>query len=493
MATEDWWNIRGGIEWFSEQTMNNTIGMTRLWEQKYWMTDVMTELTMAILAFTVAMSTIMIPIWTERKLIARFMDHRGSTVAIRSTWTGEGNMRIEWWKDLPFGIGIPIGWINSFLWNNYGNDSSNPKVAQVGNRGYAGFWWALPGIANNVADGMKFLTKEHMPPKNADRVTYEVAPYIVISTTVLVFAFIPFGPTLFSANPDLSLIYLMAIFGIAPLGVFFAGWASNNKYTLVGGMRSAAQLTAYEIPLLITVLGVAVLSGTLNIIEIVEFQSDTGQGNVWNLFLMPLGAVLFLTTMIAEVERTPFDMPEAEAELVEGWWTEYGGMRWGLLFASEYLRSYAACILFALFFLGGWEFPFEDALIAAPVVGSLFEFLFQATPHTVWLLLKAWLMFAFFVWVRASLHRVRTDQILEFGWRYLLPLSVIQLVLAFWLRLGVYDGSSWPIIVPALITLVAIVLFVVLVLDEDEEALKDQRRPYHVSEVDKASPGARID
>ena len=197
--------------------------------------------------------------------------------------------------------------------------------------------------------------------------------------------------------------------------------------------------------------------------------------------------------MIAEVERTPFDMPEAEAELVEGWWTEYGGMRWGLLFASEYLRSYAACILFALFFLGGWEFPFEDALIAAPVVGSLFEFLFQATPHTVWLLLKAWRMFAFFVWVRASLHRVRTDQILEFGWRYLLPLSVIQLVLAFWLRLGVYDGSSWPIIVPALITLVAIVLFVVLVLDEDEEALKDQRRPYHVSEVDKASPGARID
>ena len=100
MATEDWWNIRGGIEWFSEQTMNNTIGMTRLWEQKYWMTDVMTELTMAILAFTVAMSTIMIPIWTERKLIARFMDHRGSTVAIRSIWTGEGNMRIEWWKDL---------------------------------------------------------------------------------------------------------------------------------------------------------------------------------------------------------------------------------------------------------------------------------------------------------------------------------------------------------------------------------------------------------
>ena len=149
------------------------------------------------------------------------------------------------------------------------------------------------------------------------------APVIIVSTTVMVFAFVPFGPHIYAANPDLSLLFMMAIFGVAPLGVFFAGWASNNKYTLIGGMRSAAQLTAYEIPLLITVLGVAVLSGSLNIIEIVDFQMGEDEGNVWNFFLMPLGAALFLITMIAEVERIPFDMPEAEAELVEGWWTEY--------------------------------------------------------------------------------------------------------------------------------------------------------------------------
>ena len=231
-----------------------------------------------------------------------------------------------------------------------------------------------------------------------------MAPYIIISTTLLVFAFIPYGPSLYAANPDLSLVYMMAIFGIAPLGVFFAGWASNNKYTLIGGMRSAAQLTAYEIPLLVTVLGIAVLSGTLNIIEIAEFQMNNSLGSVWNIFLMPLGAALFLITMIAEVERTPFDMPEAEAELVEGWWTEYGGMRWGLLFASEYLRALAACLLFSLFFLGGWEFPFEDSLIGLPFIGGVFDILFQIIPHSAWLLMKAWLVFGFFIWVRASLH-----------------------------------------------------------------------------------------
>ena len=139
----------------------------------------------------------------------------------------------------------------------------------------------------------------------------------------------------------MSVLFAFAIFGIAPLGVFFAGWSSNNKYTLLGGIRSAAQLTAYEIPLLLSILGVCVMAGSFNFIEIIHFQHSSG---VWLFFLMPLGGVLFLVSMIAEVERIPFDMPEAEAELVEGWWTEYGGMRFGLLFAAEYMRVYAASI-----------------------------------------------------------------------------------------------------------------------------------------------------
>ena len=187
--------------------------------------------------------------------------------------------------------------------------------------------------------------------------------------------------------------------------------------------------------------------------------------------MLPLGAALFLITMIAEVERIPFDMPEAEAELVEGWWTEYGGIRWGLMFATEMMRAYAACILFALFFLGGWQFPFEDSISALPVLGGFFETLFTIIPGLVVVLLKAWLLFAFFVWVRASLHRIRTDQILEFGWRYLLPLSIVNLAIAMYLRLEVWNGSSWPIWAPPVITIIAVALFVIYAIDEDKDAL----------------------
>ncbi len=501
MAAEDWFDLRGVVTGLatavSDLTAEKTIGMTRFWPHKEafasGMAALVTEVVMATAVFTVIMTTILAILWIERKFIGRLMDRRGATTAFRSLWVGEGgsDATVEWWKDLPFGLGKPIGSVHGWLNKHYGNEHELETVSRVDNRSYLGAWWALPGMIQNVADGMKFMTKEHMVPEKADRVVYEFAPIIIISTTVLVFAFIPLGPGLYAANSELSLLFMMAIFGIAPLGVFFAGWASNNKYTLIGGMRSAAQLTAYEIPLLITVLSVAVLSGSFNLIEIVDFQASSTGGAVWNLFLLPIGAMLFLITMIAEVERIPFDMPEAEAELVEGWWTEYGGMRWGLMFASEYLRAYAACLLFALMFLGGWEAPFEDVLIGLPMVGGLFGFVFWLVPHTGWLLIKSWLLFAVFVWVRAALHRVRTDQILEFGWRYLLPLSLVNLAIAFWLRVSVYDDGPWPLLVPLFITTIAVVLFAILVMDEDEEALEAQRRPYSVQSTSVAAPGAR--
>ena len=280
----------------------------------------------------------------------------------------------------------------------------------------------------------------------------------------------------------------MAIFGVAPLGVFFAGWASNNKYTLIGGMRSAAQLTAYEIPLLITVLGVAVLSGSLNIIEIVDFQMGEDEGNVWNFFMMPLGAALFLITMIAEVERIPFDMPEAEAELVEGWWTEYGGIRWGLMFSAEYMRSYAACILFALFFLGGWEAPFQHTLSDLPVLGGAFTTLFAGIPGLVWVLLKAWSLFAVFVWIRASLHRVRSESDSRVWMEIPTPLSLVNLIIATYLRLELYDGGNWNLWIPVVITTVSFGIFLLYIFDEDEEAARLKSRPYSTQAVIKASP-----
>ena len=208
---------------------------------------------------------------------------------------------------------------------------------------------------------------------------------------------------------------------------------------------------------------------------------------------MPLGAALFLITMIAEVERIPFDMPEAEAELVEGWWTEYGGIRWGLMFSAEYMRSYAACILFALFFLGGWEAPFQHTLSDLPIVGGAFTTIFAIIPGLVWVLLKAWALFAVFVWIRASLHRVRTDQILEFGWRYLLPLSLVNLVIATYLRLELYDGGNWNLWIPAVVTTVSLGIFLLYIFDEDEEAARLKSRPYSTQAVIKASPGSHRD
>ena len=154
------------------------------------------------------------------------------------------------------------------------------------------------------------------------------------------------------------------------------------------------------------------------------------------------------------------------------------------------MRAYAACILFALFFLGGWQFPFENSISALPVLGGFFETLFTIIPGLVVVLLKAWLLFAFFVWVRASLHRIRTDQILEFGWRYLLPLSIVNLAIAMYLRLELWS-DGWPLWAPPVITIIAVALFVIYAIDEDKDALQYSRRPYNTQTLDKAYPGSR--
>ena len=512
----DWVTLRTWVNDFAHFVSDNTLGRTRFSDYSDTLAAFITEGIMAVNVFAIIMGTILALLWIERKFFARIMDRRGATMALRSLWVGEGGDHTDWYDQLPFGTGKPIRWINGLLNNVAGNSSEYETVDRVKDRGYHGIWFLLPGLIQNVADGMKFMTKEWMVPSKADKFIFEIAPFIIITSTVMIFAFIPLSPNIYSANPELSLLFLMAIFGIAPFGVFFAGWSSNNKYTLLGGIRSAAQLTAYEIPLLITVLSVAVISGSLNIIEIVEFQISSGS---WNLFLLPLGAGLFLITMVAEVERIPFDMPEAEAELVEGWWTEYGGMRWGLMFASEYLRCYAACLLFSLFFLGGWEMPFgdsisnivpnQDLILASAGIGLIglaigmrsvypaflapVPIIFMSVfPITAWLLFKSWAIFAVFVWIRASLHRVRTDQILEFGWRWLLPLSLINLAISFWLRLSVWGGSEWPLLIPGLITAIALIMFIILGIDEDTSQLEGRTRPYSVyaGELGPASPGS---
>jgi len=434
-------------------------------------------------------------LWIERKAVARMQDRYGATTALRSLWVGENGVTAgEWWNMLPFGAGKPVGAINRWLNKRFGNrDEKFATVDRVNNRSWMGFT-IVPGFFQNVADGMKFLVKEHMVPRRADRLIFEVSPFLIVSSTLLILGMIPLSSGIYATNPDLSILYAIAIFGIAPIGVFFAGWSSNNKYTLIGGIRSAAQLTAYEIPLLLTLLSVAVMSGTFNIIDSIHFQHASG---VWNIFLMPLGGALFLVTMIAEVERVPFDMPEAEAELVEGWWTEYGGMRFGMLFMAEYIRTYAACFLFAHFFLSGWHLPFQGTIGS---IGFGIGDAYLLIPGAVVTLAKAWIVFlVVFVWARFALARIRTDQILEFGWRMLLPLAVIQLVLSFVYRLflfnpngmdsGTSGGMAWnafgiPFLVPILTTLAWLGIFVVYLNDEDPSKKSD--RMFHVHTVEPA-------
>ncbi|WP_438995411.1 complex I subunit 1/NuoH family protein [Poseidonia sp.] len=437
-------------------------------------------------------------LWIERKAVARMQDRYGATTALRSLWVGENGVTAgEWWNMLPFGAGKPVGAINKWLNKKYGNRDENfATVDRVNNRSWMGKT-IVPGFFQNVADGMKFLVKEHMVPQRADKLIFEVSPFLIVSSTLLILGMIPLSSGIYATNPDLSILYAIAIFGIAPIGVFFAGWSSNNKYTLIGGIRSAAQLTAYEIPLLLTLLSVAILSGTFNIIESIHFQHSAGS---WNIFLMPLGAALFLITMIAEVERVPFDMPEAEAELVEGWWTEYGGMRFGMLFMAEYIRTYAACFLFTHFFLGGWHLPFQGTIGSIEFLGL--GGLYLLIPGAVMTLIKSWLVFLIvFVWARFALARIRTDQILEFGWRMLLPLAVLQVVLSLVYRLYLFNpedmsaqndvagGMAWdafgiPFFVPVATTLFWMGIFWVYLNDEDKSVA--QERMFHVQTVEPA-------
>jgi NADH-quinone oxidoreductase subunit H len=262
------------------------------------------------------------------------------------------------------------------------------------------------GYLTNLALGMKTFIKEIIIPTAADVPVYNFAPVLFIGSSALLLATVPLSQGWYIINSSLGLILAFAVFSIAPLAILLGGWASNNKYTLIGGMRSAAQLISYEIPMLLSLVGVIVLAGSLNFNDIVAAQS-----NIWYIIPQIIGFIVFMVAIVAEVERIPFDLPEAEAELVEGWGTEYGGMRFGLIMFAEYFRGFVGAAVATILFLGGWLGP---------------DFI----PQEIWTLIKVFIVFFIFVWIRASLPRVRTDQILNIGWKSLLPLATINLLIA---------------------------------------------------------------
>jgi NADH:ubiquinone oxidoreductase subunit H len=287
------------------------------------------------------------------------------------------------------------------------------------------------GYLQNLADGVKLIQKENITPRNADSAMFHISPVLIASSTLMVFAALPWSSGFYVANLDLGILFILAAFSLAPLGILIAGWSANNKYTLVGGLRAAAMLLSYSIPMILAVIALVVFTGSLNPITIVQQQDRPlvlfGTAlpiPAWYVFgPQVLGFLVFTVAMIAEMERVPFDIPEAEAELVEGWTTEYSGMRFGIVFAFKWLRMLAASALISILYLGGWSGP----VFATVFVGSVPV---PIVPEEVWFLLRIYLLSAFFVWLSWSVPRVRIDQILNIGWKRLIPYSLLAILVA---------------------------------------------------------------
>ena len=268
------------------------------------------------------------------------------------------------------------------------------------------------GLLQPIADGIKLLTKERFQPLEIETFTYWLAPCISVFTALSIFVLIPFGGTveifghmvsLRIADVDVGVVFLLALSSLAVYGVVLAGWSSNNRYSLLGGLRGTAQMISYEIPMSISLLTVVLAAGTLNLSEIVEAQK-----NHWYIWSNPIGFIIYLITAFAETNRSPFDLPEAEQELTGGYHTEYGGMKFALFFLAEYVNILAVSSIAVTLFLGGWHGP-----------GNI---------PVLWFLVKVAALVFFFIWVRATLPRLRYDQLMSFGWKVLLPLATINLI-----------------------------------------------------------------
>ena len=282
------------------------------------------------------------------------------------------------------------------------------------------------GLLQNFADGFKLFRKNTVRPRDADPLGFYLGPTSYLVTSFVIFGILPISSGWDTGALPLTLLLALAIFSFAPLFIFVSAWSSNNKYSLMGGMRSAAQMIAYEVPLLLAVVAVVIVSGSFDLNTIVYEQQ-----NYWFWGPLVVALIVFVAAMLAEMERIPFDLPEAEAELVEGWNTEYGGMLFAFFMLSDYLRALVGSILVVLLFLGGWTLPswVPSAATSFPLAGIF------------WFMVKTYIVFGLFVWVRASLPRVRTDQLLRVGWNRMIPLSLLAVFLAALLVLG----HGWPL------------------------------------------------
>ena len=281
------------------------------------------------------------------------------------------------------------------------------------------------GILQPIADALKLFFKEDITQKQADKFLFNVAPVLVMFSSLLAFCFVPLGETinigsyklnLWIAESPVGLLLILGISSISVFGVIFGGWASNSKYPLMGALRSVVQVLSYEIPIGLTVLSVVFFSRSMNMIDIVHMQK---QGKIWYGFLLPVSFVVFWISAVAETNRAPFDLPEAESELVAGFHTEYSGMKFAFFYIAEYTHMVLVSSLVVTLFFGGWLPPFPN--------NKYFVFL-HVIPGFAWYLLKIMFFLYLYVWIRATFPRYRFDQLIKLAWKWLIPLSLVNLL-----------------------------------------------------------------
>ena len=265
------------------------------------------------------------------------------------------------------------------------------------------------GLLQTFADAIKLLSKEDIRARLTDAPFFLAAPAIVFSPMLASFVVLPFGPDFVAANLNVGLLYLTTLGSMTVLGVVIAGWASNNKYSLMGGLRSAGQLISYEVPQILALVTVVLYVGSLSMVDITNSQP----GPLVNVLILPFAFVTYLIAALAETNRNPFDLPEAESELVAGFLTEYSGMRWGIFFVAEYGEVTVVSAIMATLWFGGWHGPGVDAV---PILGVL------------WFTLKTYAFVLLFMWIRATLPRLRIDQLMGFCWKVLIPLALLNIL-----------------------------------------------------------------
>jgi NADH-quinone oxidoreductase subunit H len=325
------------------------------------------------------------------------------------------------------------------------------------------------GLLQPIADGLKFLFKEEVIPDRADKVLFLAAPAIAMSTALLAFAVVPFGPTtvppepaagaaaaetykstyqfVIAPNVDIGIVFIFAITSLTVYAIILGGWSSNNKYSFIGGLRSSAQLVSYEIPMAMSVLGIILMTGSLNLERVINHQV---QGGIlgWNIWVQPLAFLLFLTSAFAECNRLPFDLPEAEQELVGGYHTEYSALKFAMFFLGEYTHMVTTSFLMVILFFGGWHFP------GIPEAGWL-----AIALKLLVFFLKVTVFILFYMLVRWTIPRFRFDQLMGLAWKVLVPLALVNLVAVMVVEhmIGAHDwNANWRwLLLPVSLLLIA--------------------------------------